>query len=75
MAAPTTPPGGPLARASERKLRELRRFLLYLGSGLTAAGEAVNQVEEHLRRVAAAAASRRRDVDVRAVQVGVAASS
>src|SRR5689334_17571478 len=34
--------------------RELQQFLLYLGSALTAAGEAVNQIEEHLVRVAAA---------------------
>ncbi len=34
--------------------RELQQFLLYLGSALTAAGEAVNQIEEHLLRVAAA---------------------
>jgi uncharacterized membrane protein YjjP (DUF1212 family) len=33
---------------------ELQQFLLFLGSALTAAGEAVNQIEEHLRRVAAA---------------------
>jgi uncharacterized membrane protein YjjP (DUF1212 family) len=31
---------------------ELQRFLLYLGSALTAAGEAVNEIEDHLRRVA-----------------------
>jgi uncharacterized membrane protein YjjP (DUF1212 family) len=34
--------------------RELQEFLLYLGSALTAAGEAVNQIEEHLLRVATA---------------------
>ncbi|SNS85886.1 threonine/serine ThrE exporter family protein [Actinoplanes regularis] len=34
--------------------RELRQFLLYLGSALTAAGEAVNQIEEHLLKVASA---------------------
>jgi uncharacterized membrane protein YjjP (DUF1212 family) len=33
---------------------DLQQFLLFLGSALTAAGEAVNQIEEHLRRVAAA---------------------
>ncbi|MGA5300033.1 threonine/serine ThrE exporter family protein [Nucisporomicrobium flavum] len=33
---------------------DLQRFLLFLGSALTAAGEAVNQIEESLRRVAAA---------------------
>jgi uncharacterized membrane protein YjjP (DUF1212 family) len=50
----TPPPSGSLAEASGRELRELQQFLLYLGSALTASGEAVNQVEEHLRRVAAA---------------------
>jgi hypothetical protein len=54
MAETTPPPSGPLAGASGRELRELQQFLLYLGSALTAAGEAVNEVEEHLRRVAAA---------------------
>ncbi|GAA2852681.1 hypothetical protein Acy02nite_51550 [Actinoplanes cyaneus] len=34
--------------------RELRQFLLYLGSALTAAGEAVNRIEERLLKVAAA---------------------
>ncbi|GGN77151.1 hypothetical protein GCM10010112_50000 [Actinoplanes lobatus] len=34
--------------------RELQQFLLFLGSALTAAGEAVNQIEEHLLRVARA---------------------
>jgi uncharacterized membrane protein YjjP (DUF1212 family) len=53
MAEPTTPPGGLLAGASERELRELRQFLLHLGSGLTADGQAVNEIEERLRRVAA----------------------
>jgi uncharacterized membrane protein YjjP (DUF1212 family) len=53
MAEPSTPPSGPLAGASGRELRELQQFLLYLGSALTAAGEAVNQIEERLRRVAA----------------------
>lgn len=33
---------------------ELQQFLLYLGSGLTAAGEAVNEIQAHLRSVAAA---------------------
>lgn len=50
MAEPIPTPGPP-ARADER---ELQQFLLFLGSGLTAAGEAVNQIEEHLLRVAAA---------------------
>ncbi|MBB2941268.1 uncharacterized membrane protein YjjP (DUF1212 family) [Actinoplanes lutulentus] len=34
--------------------QELHEFLLYLGSALTAAGEAVNQIQEHLLRVATA---------------------
>jgi hypothetical protein len=38
MAEPTTPPGGPLAGASGRELRELQQFLLYLGSALIALG-------------------------------------
>ena len=42
--AETPPPSGPLAEASGRELRELQQFLLYLGSALTAAGEAVNHV-------------------------------
>jgi Putative threonine/serine exporter len=62
--AETTPPGGPLAGASGRELRELQQFLLYLGSALTAAGEAVNQVEEHLRRVSAAYGAPRARVSV-----------
>src|SRR5262245_60397744 len=33
---------------------ELQQFLLYLGSALTAAGEAVNEIEHHLKNVAAA---------------------
>ncbi|WIM92460.1 threonine/serine exporter family protein [Actinoplanes oblitus] len=37
-----------------RDERLLLEFLLYLGSGLTAAGEAVNQIQEHLLRVATA---------------------
>lgn len=39
--------------SGEKRIRDLRRFLLYLGSAMTAAGEAVNQIEEHLCRVAA----------------------
>jgi hypothetical protein len=50
MAETTPPPSDPLAAASGRELRELQQFLLSLGSALTAAGEAVNQVEEHPRR-------------------------
>jgi hypothetical protein len=49
--AETPPPSGPLAGANGTELRELQQFLLYLGSALTAAGEAVNRVEEHLHRV------------------------
>jgi uncharacterized membrane protein YjjP (DUF1212 family) len=33
---------------------ELQQFLLYLGSALTAAGEAVNEIQDHLVVVAAA---------------------
>ena len=33
---------------------ELQQFLLYLGSGLTAAGEAVNEIQDHLEVVAGA---------------------
>lgn len=44
----------PLQNASERELAELQQFLVYLGSALTAAGEAVNEIEDHLRRVAIA---------------------
>jgi uncharacterized membrane protein YjjP (DUF1212 family) len=42
-----------LGKANESEHAELRQFLVYLGSGLTASGEAVNEIEEHLRRVAA----------------------
>jgi uncharacterized membrane protein YjjP (DUF1212 family) len=38
--------------AGEQHLRDLQQFLLYLGSALTAAGEAVNEIEDHLGRVA-----------------------
>jgi uncharacterized membrane protein YjjP (DUF1212 family) len=44
--------------------RELLEFLLYLGSALTAAGEAVNRIEERLRRVAAAYGAPRLRVSV-----------
>jgi Putative threonine/serine exporter len=64
MAETTPPPGGPLAGASGRELRELQQFLLYLGSALTAAGEAVNHVELHLGRVAAAYGAPRARVSV-----------
>ncbi|RZU49443.1 uncharacterized membrane protein YjjP (DUF1212 family) [Krasilnikovia cinnamomea] len=43
---------------------ELLEFLLYLGSGLTAAGEAVNRIEDRLRRVAAAYGATRLRVSV-----------
>ncbi|SLM00715.1 MULTISPECIES: threonine/serine exporter ThrE family protein [unclassified Actinoplanes] len=43
---------------------ELRQFLLYLGSALTAAGEAVNRIEEHLLTVAAAYGSPQARVSV-----------
>jgi uncharacterized membrane protein YjjP (DUF1212 family) len=48
-----TTPTTVLGKANESELAELRQFLLYLGSGLTAAGAAVNEIEEHLRRIAA----------------------
>ena len=44
MAETTPPPSGPLAGASGRELRELQQFLLYPGSALTAAGEAVTML-------------------------------
>jgi hypothetical protein len=64
MAETPPPPSGPLAEASGKELRELQQFLLYLGSALTAAGEAVNHVELHLRRVAAAHGAPRARVSV-----------
>jgi uncharacterized membrane protein YjjP (DUF1212 family) len=39
---------------SEADHAALQQFLLYLGSGLTAAGEAVNEIQERVRRVAVA---------------------
>src|SRR3954465_8837814 len=42
---------GPSAGQDERALL---RFLLFLGSGMTAAGEAVNEIQDHLMEVAAA---------------------
>jgi uncharacterized membrane protein YjjP (DUF1212 family)/uncharacterized membrane protein YjjB (DUF3815 family) len=39
--------------SGEQPVRDLRQFLLYLGSAMTAAGEAVNRIEDHLCRVAA----------------------
>ena len=53
MAENTTSPGS-FDAAGEQQLRELQEFLLFLGSALTAAGEAVNQIEERLVRVATA---------------------
>jgi uncharacterized membrane protein YjjP (DUF1212 family) len=69
MAGPTASSEGPLAGANGR---DLRQFLLYLGSGLTAAGEAVNHIEEHLRRVAAAYGAPRARVGVLPTSVVVA---
>jgi uncharacterized membrane protein YjjP (DUF1212 family) len=46
------PPGETLL--SEADHAALQRFLLYLGSGLTAAGEAVNEIQERVHRVAVA---------------------
>ncbi|MFF5297624.1 threonine/serine ThrE exporter family protein [Paractinoplanes globisporus] len=40
--------------ASSPDERSLLRFLLFLGSGMTAAGEAVNEIQDHLMEVAAA---------------------
>jgi len=39
--------------SGEQRIRELRQFLLYLGSAMTAAGEAVNRIEDRLCAVAA----------------------
>jgi uncharacterized membrane protein YjjP (DUF1212 family) len=39
--------------SGEQQIRELRQFLLYLGSAMTAAGEAVNRIEDRLCQVAA----------------------
>jgi uncharacterized membrane protein YjjP (DUF1212 family) len=47
-------PGDPPRRAAAPEPAELQRFLLLLGSALTAAGEAVNEINEHLQSVAAA---------------------
>ena len=54
MTAITPPPTGDLDRGGKRERRDLQQFLLYLGSGLTAAGEAVNRIEDRLQAVAAA---------------------
>ena len=50
----SSPADDPPTASKALKLRELEEFLLYLGSALSAAGEAVNHIEEHLRRVASA---------------------
>lgn len=50
MASPGDDPRYPAAI----KPAKLRQFLLYLGSGLTAAGEAVNEIQVRLEAVAAA---------------------
>ena len=60
-AEPATPPP---AGASGTDRQELRQFLLYLGSGLTAAGEAVNQIEDRLHRVAKAYGAKRARISV-----------
>jgi uncharacterized membrane protein YjjP (DUF1212 family) len=44
----------PLRNASEHELVDLQQFVVLLGSALTAAGEAVNEIQDHLRRVASA---------------------
>jgi uncharacterized membrane protein YjjP (DUF1212 family) len=53
VAEPRTPPSDPEGSRA-REHRDLQQFLLFLGSGLTAAGEAVNEIEGHIRRVALA---------------------
>ena len=58
------PSSDPSDGTDERQLRELLEFLLYLGSALTAAGEAVNRIEESMRRVAAAYGAARLRVSV-----------
>lgn len=54
MTALAPPPAGGTDGARELDRRDLQQFLLYLGSGLTAAGEAVNLIEHRLQVVAAA---------------------
>jgi uncharacterized membrane protein YjjP (DUF1212 family) len=44
----------PAAVLSSADERALLRFLLFIGSGLTAAGEAVNEIQDHIVEVAAA---------------------
>ncbi len=53
-------PTDPGAAGPEDAVRDddLQQFLLYLGSALTAAGEAVNEIEVHLRHVARAYGAR-----------------
>jgi len=47
---PAPPPG--LDALTEHEVQDLQQFLLYLGSALTAAGEAVNEIQDHLSDVA-----------------------
>jgi uncharacterized membrane protein YjjP (DUF1212 family) len=58
------PSSGASGDTGERRQRELLEFLLYLGSALTAAGEAVNRIEERLRLVATAYGASRLRVSV-----------
>src|ERR1044071_2370982 len=48
------PAGTDPAESEQVREQELLQFLLYLGSALTAAGEAVNQIQDHLVDVSAA---------------------
>ena len=48
---PAAPPSG-LDALTEHEVGDLQQFLLYLGSALTAAGEAVNEIQDHLAQVA-----------------------
>ena len=48
------PVPGPWPNDPKPDRAALQQFLLYLGSGLTAAGEAVNEIQDHLEAVAAA---------------------
>jgi uncharacterized membrane protein YjjP (DUF1212 family) len=60
----SAPASGPSGGTDEQQPRELLEFLLYLGSALTAAGEAVNRIEASLRRVAGAYGAPRLRVSV-----------
>src|SRR5689334_9301105 len=51
MQRPGADPAGPGIDPGDRSLL---RFLLFLGSGMTAAGAAVNEIQDHLVEVAAA---------------------